>query len=885
MKKNFLLGITGLVLVFLTVLSGCNTPLAELPVKELRPQALPAPSEVRAIAYEGLNIITWKPVANAYGYRVYRQDRSSSQESLGVNPVEITWPVGTQGRDPDLNTALQLYYTDIVGFSNQLVNDHEYVYYVEAVSGISPTPGRAADGYDPNTDLPNDASSLADGYVYNSELAGSNGIRAIIPERNGTYDWIAVENITVEKAYTSSTDEIVVTWDAKPNLTYSVAYTWGVGTDTGIDRDNLAPIAYTVTYDYSPFKYVGNFTLPAVGGTNSITVYATFAGGDAYFNKRASDTANAVYDLGLGKPDNFSSDRVTDNPWVVLRWDTVTDAESYAVYRAESVGGTTLIGDWAAVANAYELNGDATGYILYDRTAALDKAYRYMVVAVKGSGASAIRSLPSTDTVSVGSSLNTRPTTPAGFAAVWTNQTDVKVSWTRPLNSNVTYKLYRGAAAFKNEATGNLVNLTSYDYNDETEIAVTSANYITATTVVVVDRPAAAPAGKAWVYRVVAQQYGYDSESGFAAIGLLTAPDATTLSFAAAAYALNPTQASITWNVPVDLYGAKFTLTRARIVTPDASVSPVTLATIQEVTSYSPVNTADGVVPPASYQEGRAVVLDTAVTTRSRWLYRLVVEKDGLVSEPVYDILEGTAFASTTNASLSLANTPYELYPDDPGNNTAYQAANTIRLALNMGSTYLADNPLIKVYRREAAAPETAFEEVSPGFTAAQALVTPTLYWIDTGVDYSKTYIYKVVVYSADGSVRFTNSGTGDLSTALRPAYAISIGTLSIGTPPVAGQRRINVSAGAYVENLRIKFRVRNTVSTTNFAGIPWTDAVIGRTSTGTGTTASPYAYTYSFNITGLTPANYALQYYLDIPGTVTVPGDSAAAAISFAAP
>jgi fibronectin type 3 domain-containing protein len=877
MKKRFFLGMAGIVLAFLTVLSGCDNPTTDIPAKELKPLTLSAPTEVRAIAYEGLNIITWKPVSNAYGYRVYRQDRSSTKESLGVKPVELE--AAGFGADSDLNTSLELYYVDTVSFKNQLVNDHDYVYYVEAVSGISTTPGRAVGDWDPSQIQ--EGGSLADAFVNNSDLAASNTIRAIVPERNGTYDWIAVENVKVEMAYTEP-KSIVVTWDAKPNLNYAVTYTWGVGAEIGIDRDSLADTDQTATteYDYSPFNNVGYTVLPAVGGTNSITVYAAFAGGDAYFNKVAGVSANAVYPEGLAAPTDFKVSRAA-NSWGELEWKKVDDAEDYAVYRAERVNSyvDTLKSDWAVVTGSYKLNGDKTGYILYDTTAALDKAYRYMLVAVKGTGETAIRSLPATKTLDAGSILAARPDAPDKFAAKWTNKTDVAISWDLDTTAEgLTYKLYRGAATFKNDETGVIANLTSYDYTTETAITVTADNYVIDSDekVVVLDTPPAPPAGKVWIYRVIAQQYGYDSTSSFAAIGLLSDPGVQ--SFTVAPHVLNAAQAYIRWTIAdAALYDAKYTLQKAKILLPDATTAgSLDIDDIEALGPYVSAVTTDGVIAPASYKEGKAVLVDALsnLTTRSRWLYRLKVEKDGLESDYHYVILQSSAFVATTGAVLSNENTTSELYPTNLGNNTAYQAANTIRLGLNLGSAYLDDNPAIKVYRREFDEPETAYVAVSTTFTATAGV---SQLWTDTNVDYNKKYAYKVVVENADGSIRFTNttSGGGVLDD-IRPTYATSVGTLSLGTSAGTGQQRINVSPGAYIENLSIYYRIRATGSTANFADITWRDAVISRTSTGLGTTASPYVYTYSFNITGLAVGtNYELQYYLNIPESVTVPGDT----------
>jgi hypothetical protein len=499
-------------------------------------------------------------------------------------------------------------------------------------------------------------------------------------------------------------------------------------------------------------------------------------------------------------------------------------------------------------------------------------------------GADSTRSLPATKDVSPNSSLNARPDDPDGFSAAWVNPTDVKISWDLPsgmLVSDIEYKLYRGAATFKNEQTGVIGNMTGYDYTTETAITVSLDNY-TGAKLAVVDKPSSptAPDGKVWVYRLVAVRYGYDSESVFAAIGLENAPSLSSANFSVAGHALDATQAFITWDVDEDLYDATFTLTRARILSPTAdtegtgSSGVLQLSDIESVGSYASVTIAQ-----TDYLEGKAVVIDKAsdLTTRSRWLYRLVAKKGNLASEPTYAILQDSAFVAATSVTLTDANTSSALNAAGSADPNLYQAANTQRIALgNLSGTYWGDNPAITLYRREASQPETAYEIVlngtDPAFPVGNvqtAAGTPadSVVFTDPGLDYNKQYIYKVVVTNTGGTIRFKNSG--GVSSSLTPTKTtVTLSAYSGGMSLSSNAIRLSAvgSSGgnAYLQGMKVK--VRTKVHGTSQYTAAWQVLTVARgNESGSGTAADPNVYSYYVNITGLTGGiAYDIQYWSD---------------------
>ncbi|MDR2078327.1 MAG: hypothetical protein LBP74_01230, partial [Treponema sp.] len=468
------------------------------------------------------------------------------------------------------------------------------------------------------------------------------------------------------------------------------------------------------------------------------------------------------------------------------------------------------------------------------------------------------------------------------LTAAWQNATEVLVSWDLPTsNEGLSYKLYRGAGTFKNEVTGTIGNVTSYDYETEVKITVTADNYNGASNkVLVIDKPTAPPAGTVWLYRVEVVQNEIVSDPAFAAITLLTKPTAPTITVGA--YSADTTKAFITWNVTEDLYDAEFKLEKAPIVKPSASETLTGLGAIEAVGAYIPAKTATGIIAKADYLEGRGVVIDDKdLITRTRWLYRLTVTKDGL-SDTSFGILETPAFVSTTAVGITSANTTGSLTPTSTNDPFNYQAAKTIRLTLtNLGSTYWADAPKIELLRRKSTDPEEAFVRIdtdaAPAFTVTSASDTPI--WIDSdaNLELEKSYIYKIVIKNKDGTIRFTNTSS-EYSSPLAPvgsAYFTSFVQYSGSNAVPTNRIRVDVTGGneyygdAYLQDLPVKYRIKDlTVATPTWGG--WVSATVIKVREGSGT---PYTYSYYFDINATSGRNYDIQFYVDTP-SATVPGD-----------
>ena len=107
MKRNALKWSAGLIAGFATLLASCGTDYKIDTVLKLDK------ADVTAVAYPGVNMISWEPIASAQGYTVYVYEEDVYKSSTTTNACS---------------------YSD----SNNLVNDKEYTYYVVAESNTDP---------------------------------------------------------------------------------------------------------------------------------------------------------------------------------------------------------------------------------------------------------------------------------------------------------------------------------------------------------------------------------------------------------------------------------------------------------------------------------------------------------------------------------------------------------------------------------------------------------------------------------------------------------------------------------------------------------------------------------------------------------------------------
>ena len=119
-------------------------------------------------------------------------------------------------------------------------------------------------------------------------------------------------------------------------------------------------------------------------------------------------------------PQNLIATRAPDNSNVSLDWETVSDADSYEVWRGDGSGGSVSWGDSALAT----VDAPDTAYV--DTTVTAGNTYSYAVRAVEGGTAGAFSNVPS---VSLGGGT-AAPTGDPTVSVAAVGTTAVDVSWT-----------------------------------------------------------------------------------------------------------------------------------------------------------------------------------------------------------------------------------------------------------------------------------------------------------------------------------------------------------------------------------------------------------------------------------------------------------------------
>ncbi len=418
MKKIFS-GVSIMFILLTIVLAGCSdaydlkgnlTGSTDVTKTETVP-SLKAPGNVKAVnEYDGLIRLTWDPVADADGYEIHRRDSNGVSKRLNTAKID----------------AAQNYYDDLAGFDNQLVAGKSYEYRIIALSGQS-TYARLA---------------LANDVIWNGEATVS-----ITPAKMpAMYENMpAVTGLTTKKVVRNNVDYLVVTWDAIPTASYTVNYNIGTIV-TGVQAQaGTMNVANADIYQAAK----GSATFPLFGGINTVKLTSAYKNAPYYEAVDASIVTAELAITALTTPANFTAARTTNN--VVLTWDGVDDAESYAVYRALIDDGDTIIGDWAAVNVVYvEENDDVNGkWQTVDANVSKDNAYLYALVAQAGGGR---KSAPAYNTVN--SSVNIVPFETPDFTVdirYKGNNTaapaaEIDIVW--DTEEGIDYKLYRAPITF-----------------------------------------------------------------------------------------------------------------------------------------------------------------------------------------------------------------------------------------------------------------------------------------------------------------------------------------------------------------------------------------------------------------------------------------------------
>jgi hypothetical protein len=435
MKRNFLIAMAGLALVFAMAFLGCTAPISDISLEKTdTPPSLPGPKNVTARVYDGVILLTWDPVPDATGYQIFRKDNKDNI-STAIEVESGEYKIGTKGT---------LYYRDVATFDGNLIDGHSYTYTVYSLSGLEPE------------------TNTTSGFIGNGHTS-SNSVNAKIPERS-VVDWITVGDISIEPLVDplyKSQSNFLVSWDAKPNLQYEVRYSSGKG--TAIGEINGVPILPKINYydgytGYSPLNPRASVKIPITGGENTVSVVASFIGDRTYYSKIAVATkTETLAKAGLSAPSGLGA--IRNETTVTLRWNKVAGADSYEVYKAPYNEATLEVtGDWTKVTlnapPAYVFNS----WIASELGVSKEAYYYYIVIATKTDGTKSYASnvaLLTKENIKV-TGLRVE-TVGAGTSAT--------VYWNRlPDDANVTYSLFRAPITF------NKVEDSIEDYNFDTDI-------------------------------------------------------------------------------------------------------------------------------------------------------------------------------------------------------------------------------------------------------------------------------------------------------------------------------------------------------------------------------------------------------------------------------
>jgi len=451
MLKRVLGSVTPVMLGLSLVLGGCTIPSdVDISMGEKVP-AIDAAGDVKAVAYPGIIQVSWDSSKDAKSYDVYRRTYRDEEESVNYEDKFLAnIPVGGN-----------LFYNDIVSYTNQLRDGWEYEYTIVANSGQS-TNGRAISH---------------DDVVLNAS-ARSNRVTAAIPAR-GTK--LANPVLTLE-SYTglqyNDAGMLVASWPKAPGAVYELTFEYKGNDDVGSatssitykDDSNTNPVNFALDplgYYQFPYAFIsssessfGKVEIRATFGTDyylpsdivekapdatptrpSGPAYSVDAGFDAAFVRTGEGVAN--YSVG----------------YVDLTWNTITGvaaATGYKVYKAELDNFGAVISSWTPVAGTPTsyFSGTTSKQRLKDPTVAADtgKIYGY-ILAVTGKNNGISLQTMKTVTIGYHSSVgnaenyaNSSATDNIVFTEQYTTLSHetisgIEVAW--PAEFGIEYTLYR----------------------------------------------------------------------------------------------------------------------------------------------------------------------------------------------------------------------------------------------------------------------------------------------------------------------------------------------------------------------------------------------------------------------------------------------------------
>ena len=349
MKKS-ILKIAGLLAISASLfLASCSTDASNFSSQTDTVLNLAAP-QVKATAYPGMNYISWKPVANAYGYVIYIYE------------------------DGHFVYATNLAYDKLNFVDTEIVNGVNYTYYVEATSKTSS--GRAV--------------------VTENTMSEAVSVTAIVPSYNvKSLELVNYENPKGNTEFVVNSSnlhiandgfgKISISFPAKAYLNYYVSYTKGNTYETtGIFKTPVDPVYDNARNDVILYEY--NYITSA--GTYRASLVAEAENSHFGVSKEiVSEETVVINDLkgvgakivSAGYKDLGKTVRVVFNKFT-LADGTDAPASYYKVYRA--VAGTSKYSP--ASGTVKPTNNTKATYFVDDVIEDNTIKYEYIVVVTDG---------------------------------------------------------------------------------------------------------------------------------------------------------------------------------------------------------------------------------------------------------------------------------------------------------------------------------------------------------------------------------------------------------------------------------------------------------------------------------------------------------------------
>ncbi|MDR1931792.1 MAG: hypothetical protein LBQ57_03105 [Spirochaetales bacterium] len=488
MRKTLTGSIFVTALILVLSLAGCDglissemETITDLPTVE-------APTGLTAVAYSGVNRISWNVSPNALGYQIYRTAvyESNAPTAQQENALDYGARVGIVTH---LSTTGYLYFDDIVTVDgNVLQNGRTYTYTVVAFNN----------------------GAVAGDPVWRKSSAKIT-VKAIVAALGTKIDTPTGIDVKQFVGFPPAgpTDYVLVTWPAVPGRTYTVSYNYG--RTSAPDSSSSA-----LTSNLSPDGTKGAIIYPLLSGYNSITVSAQLRGTNNYYYFPSDKAVIAArFDPQIFEwpnPPNFSAGRVsnsltgTGGNVIQLTWDVDPKVSDYAVYRADFITGGTFSGDWNAVNIAAKTVDPTSGqWLALDTEVSPEKDYTYIIIGINSLG---VKTLPdiSLYTDNVNSVTLSAPDFSSGVIDEYTGSPKIQLGWTSA--AGVSYVLSRAAITYRPTAgsldTSDIISVGAF-----TPVATISATTL-AGSQTVTDTGVAAR--KSYRYRLVATKGAVTSE-------------------------------------------------------------------------------------------------------------------------------------------------------------------------------------------------------------------------------------------------------------------------------------------------------------------------------------------------------------------------------------